>query len=62
MSNMLIPAWDLYGRVVYEFPNGYSGHDLALDENGRYVNNLYLHSLLTVSALDGSVINSVLGY
>ena len=52
------PVWDFFGKEVIIFEDGIKG-DLgeALDENNRLEYDLGIRSLLTINALDGSIID-----
>ena len=53
--NMLVPAWDFFGYSVYKYrapqPGGY-----RLNADNEYTEKLFMHSFLTINAIDGSVI------
>lgn len=58
----MVPTWNFQGYEIYTYaapvPGGY-----ILDENNQYVNDqLAGHSFLSINAIDGSVINPILGY
>ncbi len=56
------PVWDFFGEEVVTFKDGISG-DLgeALDENNQLANDLGISSLLTINALDGTIIDRDIG-
>ncbi len=58
---IMIPAWNFYGSETYQYSGPLEG--VALNENYEYVNDqLAGHSFLTINAIDGSIINPILGY
>lgn len=61
---MLVPAWDFYGRKVMEFAPGadVTGLNLQVIENNTAIEEYFSHSHLTLSAIDGSVIDNIQGY
>ncbi len=56
------PVWDFFGDEVVTFMDGIGG-DLgeALDDNNAITNNLGIASLLTINALDGTIIDRDIG-
>lgn len=59
---LMVPTWNFQGYEIYTYaapvPGGY-----ILDENNQYVNDqLAGHSFLSINAIDGSIINPILGY
>lgn len=59
---LMIPAWNFYGYEVYTYAAPTEG-GYDLDDENKYRNDqLEGHSFLTVNAIDGSIINPVLGY
>lgn len=58
---IMIPAWNFYGSETYQYSGPIEG--MALNENNEYVNDQIVgHSFLTINAIDGSIINPILGY
>jgi hypothetical protein len=63
-SFYMIPVWNICGDLYYHYKEGYSerGGGFVLDENNernatqQYVGDTSDHSLLTISAIDGTVI------
>ena len=53
---IFVPVWDFFGEEVVTFEEGIGG-DLgeSLDENNKYYRNLGTESLLTINALDGTI-------
>jgi hypothetical protein len=52
------PVWDFFGKEITTFEDGIGGDfGAALDENNAYAYDLGNHSLLTINALDGTIIN-----
>lgn len=59
---LMVPTWNFYGYEIYTYAEPVEG-GYELDEDNKYVNDqLYGHSFLTINAIDGSIINPVLGY
>lgn len=57
----LIPVWDFFGYETNVFASQ-ADTEWKLDENNASTRPALGHSYLTVNALDGSIINRVLGY
>lgn len=58
---LMVPTWNLYGYETYTYDAPQEG--MVLDENNQMVNDqMPGHSFLTINALDGSIINPILGY
>jgi|GEM_PF-2698505 len=52
------PVWDFFGNEVTTFEDGIGGDfGAALDDNNAYALDLGNDSLLTINALDGTIIN-----
>ena len=53
---IFVPVWDFFGDEVITFEDGIKG-DLGsfLDENNKYYRDLGTESLLTINALDGTI-------
>lgn len=59
---LMVPTWNFYGYEVYTYPAPVEG-GYELDDENKYTNDhLDGHSFLTINAIDGSIINPVLGY
>lgn len=59
---LMVPTWNFYGYEVYTYPAPVEG-GYELDDENKYKNDqLDGHSFLTINAIDGSIINPVLGY
>jgi len=58
---MLVPAWTFFGKSILKYaepqPGGYT-----LNENNEYISEVPGYSYLIINAIDGSIINPVLGY
>ncbi len=59
-SFYLIPVWDFYGNVTYLDGDGNDAFGKKLDDGARYRDSL--RSLLTINAIDGTLIDRQLGY
>ena len=61
---MLVPAWDFYGRKIMQFPPGTDMASLNLQvvDDHTAIEEYFSHSHLTLSAIDGSVIDNIQGY
>lgn len=55
---MLIPVWDFFGYITYEYVAGIA----ETDENNEITYRQAEYSFLTINAIDGSVIDRNLGY
>lgn len=59
---IMIPTWSFFGYEVYTF-DGQQAGGYKLNENNEYINDqLHGHSFLTINAIDGSIINPLVGY
>ncbi len=58
---MMIPAWTFFGKTILKYaepqPGGY-----PLNENNEYTSEVPGYSYLIINAIDGSIVNPVLGY
>jgi hypothetical protein len=58
---MMVPTWTFFGKTILKYaepqPGGY-----PLDENNEYTSEVPGYSYLIINAIDGSIINPVLGY
>lgn len=61
---MLIPAWDFYGQKIMQFAPGadVSSLGLRVNDQNQAIEPYFLHSHVTISAIDGSVIDNIQGY
>jgi|GEM_PF-2300568 hypothetical protein len=59
---LMVPTWNFFGYETYTYAAPVEG-GYNLDAENKYVNDqLAGHSFLTINAIDGSIINPVLGY
>ena len=58
---LMIPAWNFYGVETFTYNENVEG-GYMLNENNEYVNEMPGYSFLTINAIDGSIINPLLGY
>jgi hypothetical protein len=58
---MVIPVWDFFGYTIDHYSQQEPG-GVLLDQNNDHVDRVSGHSLLTINAIDGSVIDRNLGY
>ena len=59
---LVLPVWDFYGTATFTYRDDYQGQ-LVLDENHqRVVYGEENVSLITINAIDGTVVNRTLGY
>ena len=59
---IMVPAWNFFGYEVDKYEGQQAG-GYELNENNEYVNDqLQGHSFLTINAIDGSIINPLVGY
>ena len=60
-SLMMVPTWTFFGKTILKYaepqPGGY-----LLDENNEYTSEVPGYSYLIINAIDGSIVNPVLGY
>ncbi len=58
---MMVPTWTFFGKTILEYaepqPGGY-----PLNENNEYTSEVPGYSYMIINAIDGSIINPVLGY
>lgn len=61
---LMIPVWDFYGYEKVTFENLEAAREMQLDvnENGEYILKNMYQSYLTISAIDGSIIDRQQGY
>jgi hypothetical protein len=60
---LIVPVWDFFGSYADIYPEGYSDNkQFKLNENNEKVYDKFAHSLLTINAIDGSIIDRGLGY
>ncbi|MGI6665800.1 MAG: DUF6034 family protein [Christensenellaceae bacterium] len=58
---LFVPVWDFYGHVKYEYAPG-MGDVAQLDYENKWIEDGLAFSLLTINAIDGTVINRAQGY
>jgi hypothetical protein len=59
---LMVPTWNFYGYETYKYAKPVEG-GFKLAENNEYVNDqIEGHSFYTINAIDGSIINPILGY
>ena len=62
-SYLLIPVWDFFGSCTDKYPDDYEDvMQIGLDDNNEITYKEFARSLLTINAIDGSVIDRGLGY
>lgn len=62
-SYRLVPVWDFFGSMVEEYEEPLSeGSSWATNENGEVEETALGRSFLTLNAIDGSVIDRIVGY
>ena len=62
-SYRLVPVWDFFGSMVEEYDEPLSeGSSWATNENGEVEETALGRSFLTLNAIDGSVIDRIVGY
>jgi len=58
---MMVPTWTFFGKTILKYsepqPGGY-----PLNENNEYTSEVPGYSYMIINAIDGSIINPVLGY
>ncbi|MGI6665797.1 MAG: DUF6034 family protein [Christensenellaceae bacterium] len=58
---LYVPVWDFYGRVITEHKQG-TGETGVFDEPNKWTERELGYSLLTINAIDGTIINRAQGY
>jgi hypothetical protein len=58
---LYIPVWSFFGSVTEKWAEG-TGDTNQLNENNEFTNDDLAQCILTINAIDGSVINRSLGY
>ena len=58
---LLVPSWDFFGSITNTYKEG-TGDKAQLNENNEFIENNYAMSIMTINAIDGSVIDRSLGY
>lgn len=54
-EGLLVPAWEFYGYSIDQYAQQEEG-GYPLDENNQYINEEFMNSYITLSAIDGSII------
>ena len=55
-EGMLVPVWDFYGKIAYDYQSLIDDMDYKYNEDYAY------NSILTINAMDGAIVNRSLGY
>jgi hypothetical protein len=58
---LFVPTWDFFGSVTSQYKEG-TGDQGQLNDNNEFTNEDYGFSIMTINALDGSIINRYQGY
>ncbi len=59
-EGMLVPAWDLMGYSIDKYKPGVSREYYGLDENNEFIDKSFAKSMITINAIDGSIIERTL--
>ncbi len=58
---MMVPTWTFFGKTILKYTEQQLG-GYPLDENNEYTSEIPGYSYLIINAIDGSIVNPVLGY
>lgn len=58
---IMIPTWTFFGKTILQYTEPQLG-GYPLNENNEYVSEIPGYSYLIINAVDGSIINPILGY
>ena len=58
---LFVPTWDFFGSVTCKYKPG-TGDQGQLDENNEFIYGDYGYSIMTINAIDGSIIDRSQGY
>lgn len=58
---LFVPVWDFFGRVTSKYKPG-TGDQGQLGDDNEWVDDGYGYSIMTINAVDGSIINRSIGY